>query len=69
VATLVRLGEAAGRLPLFPQLPLEHAKTMHQWQPLNTEKAQRELGLSPRPLEETIEDSLTWFRVHGYIKK
>lgn len=65
---LVGLGEALGRIPLVPSLRLEHAKTTHQWQPLNTEKAQRELGLSPRPLEETIEASLTWFRTHGYIK-
>lgn len=69
IDALVRLGEAAGRLPLFPPLPLEHAKTMRQWQPLNTEKAQNELGLRPRPLEETIRDSLTWFRTHGYISK
>lgn len=67
IDALVRLGEAVGRLPLIPPLPLEHAKTMEQWQPLNTEKAQKELGLRPRPLETTIRDSLAWFRAHGYI--
>ena len=64
---LVKLGEAIGRLPLIPPLPLEHAKTIAQWQSLNTEKAQKELGLRPRPLEATIRDSLAWFRAHGYI--
>ncbi len=67
LGTLVRLGEAVGRLPLLPPLPLEHAKTMQQWRPLNTEKAQNALGLRPRPLEETVRDSLAWFRAHGYI--
>lgn len=67
IDTLVGLGEAVGRLPLIPPLPLEHIKTMRQWQPLNTEKAQNELGLKPRPLEKTIRDSLVWFQAHGYI--
>ena len=67
IDALVRVGEAAGRLPLIPPLSLEHAKTVGQWQPLNTEKAHSELGLKPRPLETTIRDSLDWFQVHGYI--
>jgi dihydroflavonol-4-reductase len=67
VDILVTLAEMVGRLPLIPPLPLEHVKTMQQWQPLNTEKARRELGLTPRPLEETLQDSLSWFRAHGYI--
>jgi dihydroflavonol-4-reductase len=50
------------RLPL-PDL----VKTMRFWQPLNSEKAQRELGLSPRPFEETARDTLAWFREHGYL--
>jgi dihydroflavonol-4-reductase len=66
---LVRLAEAASRVPLIPPPPLEHVKTMRQWRPLNTEKARRQLGLVPSPLEKTIEDSLAWFRKHGYIRK
>ncbi len=42
-------------------------KTMRLWQPLNSEKARRELGLSPRPFEETARDTITWFREHGYL--
>ena len=67
VDILVALGEAVGRLPLIRPLPLEHIKTMRQWRPLNTEKAQQELGLTPRPLKETLQDSLIWFREYGYI--
>jgi dihydroflavonol-4-reductase len=69
IEAMVRLGEAIGHLPLIPPLPLEQAKTMRQWRPLDTSKAQRELGLSPRPLEETLRDSLTWFRANGYLNR
>ena len=69
IEAMVRLGEAIGHLPLIPPLPLDQAKTMRQWQPLDTNKAQSELGLSPRPLEETLKDSLTWFRANGYLNK
>lgn len=69
VDALVKLGEAAGSLPLISPPPLEHVKTMRRWQPLNATKAQRELDLAPRPLQETIQDSLSWFREHGYIRR
>ncbi len=37
-------------------------------QPLNTHKAQRELGLAePRPLQDTLHDTLAWFRANGYL--
>lgn len=67
VGFVVGLVEGLGRLPLIPPPPLEHAKTMSHWRPLNTEKARRELGLEPRPLEETFRDSFAWFRAHGYL--
>lgn len=34
----------------------------------NAAKARRELGLTVRPLEETLKDALAWFSAHGYIK-
>lgn len=33
----------------------------------NAEKARRELGLTVRPLDETLRDALVWFVRHGYI--
>lgn len=30
-------------------------------------KAERELGYHPRSLEETLRDTLAWFRKHGYL--
>jgi dihydroflavonol-4-reductase len=34
---------------------------------ISNEKARRELGFSPRPLEETIHDSITWFRENKFL--
>jgi dihydroflavonol-4-reductase len=47
--------------------PPEHGRTLHLWQPLSTLKAERELGLSTRPLVETIGEGIAWFREHGYL--
>ena len=67
VKSVVRLGEAAGRLPLVPPLPLEHLKTMGEWRALNVEKARSELGFEPRPFAVTVSDTLAWFREYGYL--
>jgi dihydroflavonol-4-reductase len=45
----------------------ENARTFHLWQPLSTRKAEQELGLSPRPFEQTASDTIDWFRAHGYL--
>ena len=50
------------RLPL-PDL----VKTIRQWQPLNSEKAQRELGLTARPFKDTARDTIAWFREQHYL--
>jgi dihydroflavonol-4-reductase len=50
-------------------LPLpDLVKTIRFWQPLDSSKAQRELGLHPRPFEETARDTIAWFREHGYLQ-
>ena len=46
---------------------VETARTMRHLQPLDSSKAQRDLGLSPRPLADTVRDTLDWFREHGYL--
>ncbi len=44
-------------------------QAIRHWQPLDTSRARRELGLpDPRPFEETCRDTLAWFRTHGYLK-
>jgi dihydroflavonol-4-reductase len=67
VRALVRAGEAAGHLPLVRPLPLEHFKTLSEWQALNTARAREELGFEARPFRETVRDTLAWFRSHGYL--
>jgi dihydroflavonol-4-reductase len=62
VDAVIRLSDV---LPGF-ELP-EHARTLQLFQPLSTIKAERELGLIARPLNETLRDSLAWFREHGYL--
>lgn len=67
VKTLVSIGEALGRIPGVQPLPLEHFKTLQEWRALDTSKAHQELGLQPRPFEDTVRDTLAWFKAHGYL--
>ncbi len=52
---------------VLPIRGLGHLRTMRLWQPFNNAKAVRELGLAPRPLEQTIGDALAWFKTMGYL--
>ena len=54
-----------GTDPLYTRESLEILKTSHRM--ISSEKARKELGYSPRPLEETIRDTLDWFRENGYL--
>lgn len=51
----------------IPPLDLlgDHLRALRHWQGYNCGKAQRELGLSPRPLEVTLREALEWFQAHG----
>jgi dihydroflavonol-4-reductase len=66
-----KLGEAALlALPNRPFLPLSEAIEMiRHGQHYDCGKAQRELGLAPRPVAEMLGDSVEWFRAHGYLEK
>ncbi len=50
------------RLPL-PDL----VKTIRHWQPIDSEKARRELGLKARPFRDTARDTIAWFREQHYV--
>jgi dihydroflavonol-4-reductase len=67
LGAVVKVGEAAGHLPLVRPLPLEHFKTLREWRALNIAKARTELGFETRPFVETVRDTLAWFREHGYL--
>jgi dihydroflavonol-4-reductase len=53
-------------IDLFPSLSTgNHMRAIPLWQSYNTEKAENELELRPIPFEETIKDSILWFRENG----
>jgi dihydroflavonol-4-reductase len=60
---IVWLGD---RIPAIP-LPVNHLRSIKRWQPYNTAKAERELGMQSRPFEETILDSIAWFKASGKL--
>ena len=60
---LVTLDDA---LP-FISISGNHLRALPHWQGYNTSKAQNELGLKPRPFEETARDALSWFEQKGYL--
>lgn len=51
-----------GRRPLFTS---ESLNALRGNRAISHEKASRELGYAPRPFEETIRDTLAWFRETG----
>ena len=48
------------------ELP-DHFRTWRFWQPMSTFKAERELGLNPRPFEQTVRETLAWFQEYRYL--
>jgi len=52
----------------LPGDPAAILRTRHLLQPFSNAKAAAELGLSPRPLEDTLRDALDWFEARGYLK-
>ncbi len=56
--------KAGDSIPFIPFVH-DHIKAYKHWQGYNTEKAEKELGLKSRFLEETVRDSFKWFRNQG----
>jgi nucleoside-diphosphate-sugar epimerase len=42
-------------------------QTLHAKDRLSSDRAIRELGVSFRPLDETLRDTVAWFRTNGYL--
>jgi dihydroflavonol-4-reductase len=67
--TLSRGDELRARLTNTPvRLPLVGIQTLHLKRGVDSSKAERELGASFRPLEDTLRDTVAWFRENGYVK-
>jgi dihydroflavonol-4-reductase len=66
-----KLGEVAAlAIPGKPFLPFsETIQMIRHGRHYDCKKAQRELGLTSRPIEETLRDSLAWFQEHSYLEK
>ncbi len=62
VLALARMRNAS---PKFTPIAL---KTLQSHRHISHEKATREFGYRPRPIEETISDTLDWFRGQGMLE-
>ncbi len=51
----------------LPGGSIGHLRTMRFWQPLNNAKAITELGLMTRPIDQTLNDALAWFKANHYL--
>ncbi|MBN2245697.1 MAG: NAD-dependent epimerase/dehydratase family protein [Candidatus Aminicenantes bacterium] len=51
--------------PLYTYDSINTLKRAHQ--NISHQKAAQELGFTPRPLEESLKDTLEWFRENGYL--
>jgi dihydroflavonol-4-reductase len=51
----------------LPGGAIGHLRTMRFWQPLNNAKAVNELGLTTRPIDQTLNDALMWFKAQRYL--
>lgn len=77
---LVRLPEAAvwpvaflmeTLAPVFgftPMMTRDHLKMARKKMFYSSEKAMTELGYSPRPAQQAVEDAVAWFRANGMLK-
>lgn len=55
----------SGKDPIFTRQSLEIVQKGNK--KISYQKAQKELGYSPRPLAETIKDTINWFKENKYI--
>jgi dihydroflavonol-4-reductase len=63
IEALVALGDV---LP-GPNRAGNHLRAVRRWSGYDCERAVRELGLAPRPLEDTLHDALEWLRQAGHL--
>jgi dihydroflavonol-4-reductase len=53
-----------GKRQLFTPISIDELNSNRH---LSHEKAEKQLGYKPRPLKETINDTLDWFKENGYL--
>jgi dihydroflavonol-4-reductase len=52
-----------------PQIPLEGAKMSRYRMFVASDKAARELGYAPGPVEPAFERAVRWYEEHGYVSR
>ena len=64
------VGDAVKRLHDF-DFPMTHEamSTLTRAVPTDDSQTWDELGIEPRPVEETLRDTLAWMVQHGHIKR
>lgn len=66
--TLARIAERVAVLTNRPtNITLDGVRTLHLKLDVSSERAVRDLGVSFRPLEDTLRDAVAWFEANGYI--
>ena len=51
-----------------PRIPVEGVKMSRHRMFVGSDKAQKELGYSPEPVEEGLERAVRWYEEHGYVR-
>ncbi len=49
-----------------PRISVDGVRLARKYMFFSIDKARRELGFDPRPVEEALHDAIGWFREHGY---
>jgi dihydroflavonol-4-reductase len=49
-----------------PRISVDGVRLARKYMFFSIDKARRELGFDPRPVEEALRDAIGWFREHGY---
>lgn len=66
--TLARVAERFAGITNRPSnLTLDGVRTLHLKLNASSERAVRELGVTFRPLEDTLRDAVAWFQENGYV--
>lgn len=64
-----RTSEFLGRVTnTEPQATVSAMRTLLDGLRIESDKAQKALGITPRPLDDTMQATVQWFREHGYIE-
>lgn len=51
-----------------PRVTIDGVRMARKYMYFSCEKAKRELGFRPRPIQEGLRDSVEWFRKHGFCR-